>query len=328
MNCTLEKAAKLLCEKDDFILLCHIRPDGDTLGSAYALKYALEAVGKNARVECADEIPKRLSFVTELSEFDRTRNSENGSKKPFVCAIDVAELHLLGANSETYGETIGLKIDHHPNGAEYARYNYIDGKAAACGEIIFKLIRRLEEMRGAKLTPAVCTALYVAIASDTGCFKYSNVSAATMRIAAELIDGGADNYEVCHRLFEVKTRAELEARKYMLNKTEFYANCRVAFLLIGADLRKKSGATDDDIGGLVSEMRETEGVELAITLKQDVSKPEKFKISMRTALTLSASDLCAMFGGGGHERAAGGMVIAKSVEEAKKEVIEKVLAAI
>jgi len=327
MNCTLEKAAKLLLERKNFIFLCHARPDGDTVGSAYALKYALEAVGKTAQVLCADAIPARLEFLTAL-DGEGEKNAESLGDKPFVCAIDVAELHLLGHNAERYGAAIGLKVDHHHVGSEYGKYNYIDGKAAACGEIIYKLIRRLEEMRGAKMTSAACTALYAAIASDTGCFKYSNVTSTTLRIAAELIDGGADNYDVCHRLFELKSRAELKARQFMLNNTEYYADGRVAFLVITGEFRRVSGANDDDIGGVVSEMRETEGVELAITLKQDVDAPEKFKISMRSGLNISSSELCKIFGGGGHERAAGASVEAATPELAKSAVLERVLKAI
>ena len=304
MNCTLEKAAKLLLERKNFIFLCHARPDGDTVGSAYALKYALEAVGKTAQVLCADAIPARLEFLTAL-DGEGEKNAESLGDKPFVCAIDVAELHLLGHNAERYGAAIGLKVDHHHVGSEYGKYNYIDGKAAACGEIIYKLIRRLEEMRGAKMTPAACTALYAAIASDTGCFKYSNVTSTTLRIAAEL-----------------------KARQFMLNNTEYYADGRLALLIITSDFRRVSGASDDDVGGLVSEMRETEGVELAITLKQDVDAPEKFKISMRSGLNISSSELCKMFGGGGHERAAGASVEAATPQLAKSAVLERVLKAI
>lgn len=327
MNCTFEKVAKLICEKTEIVLLCHARPDGDTLGSAYALKYALEENGKNVTVECADEIPRRLAFVTELSAVDRTRNTENTAKKPFICAIDVAETHLLGALFEKY-PAIDLKIDHHPNGSEYAKYNYIDGKAAACGEIIFRLIRRLAEMRGGSFTPAACTALYTAISSDTGCFRYSNTTPDTLRISAELIEGGADSYDVNRRLYETKSRAELEAKKLMLNETEFYADGRVAILVITNEFRKKSGADDEEIGGLVSEMREIEGVDLAITVKQDKNDEIKFKISMRSSLNVCASDMCQMFGGGGHERAAGGALCALSPMAAKKEILEKVLKAL
>lgn len=324
MNCTLEKAAKLLCDKNEIVLLCHARPDGDTLGSAYALKYALEANGKSVTVKCADEIPKRLAFITELCDSDRTQNSE----KPLICTIDVAETHLLGALSEEYADNVVLKIDHHPNGSEFAKYNYIDGKAAACGEIVFKLIIRMVEMGGAKVTPNVATALFAALSSDTGCFRYSNVTSDTMRMAAELIDFGADAYGVNTKLFETKTAAQIAAQKYMLNNTEFYANGRVAILVLTNEFRNESGADDEEIGSLVSEMRQIEGVDLAITLKQDKNDEIKFKISMRSSLKVSASQMCAMFGGGGHERAAGGAVCALTPQAAKKEVLEKVLGAL
>ena len=325
MNCTLEKAAKLLLESNDFIFLCHKSPDGDTLGSAYALKYALEAVGKRAEVLCADEIPERLKFITELSESGRTRDPE---REPLVCAIDVAEPHMLGKYAEVYAGRIGLKIDHHPNGSEYAAYNYIDGRAAACAEIIYKILCRLSEMRGCVINEGVCTALYTALSSDTGCFRYSNVTANTMRIGAELIEGGADNYGVNHRLFELKTRAEIRARGMMINETEYHLDGRLAFLLISQAFRAESGGSDDDIGGLVSEMREVEGVELAITLKQDMQDETKFKISMRSGLGIKANELCAMFGGGGHDRAAGGAIVAFSPEAAKKEVLSRVIEAL
>ena len=329
MNCTLEKAAKLLLEKQSFIFLCHIHPDGDTVGSAYALKYALEAVGKSAEVKCAEEIPPRLRFLTELSSSDRTREPSNATvKEKLVCAIDVAETHLLGANGAFYDGVIGLKIDHHPNGSEYARYNYIDGKAAACGEIIFKLLCRLNEMGGCKMTESVCTCLYAALASDTGCFRYTNTTSETMRIAAALIDGGANNGAVNHLLFEMRSKAEMTARRYMLNNISYHMDGKVATLMIDADFRRSAGAADDDIGGLVSEMREIEGVELAICLKQDLEDPSKFKISMRSGEGIAANELCQMFGGGGHERAAGGMIISGSPEKALSEVTEKVIAAI
>ncbi len=315
---TLKEAAKILKEQENILLLCHIRPDGDTLGSAYALKYALMANGKNASVSCADEIPERLRFICELEANDRTRNTENA----YVCAIDVAESYLLGENS---GYKIDMKIDHHEKGSRYATVNCIDGNAAACGEMIFDLISELENIGGGKMTKSAATALYAAISSDTGCFKYSNVTAGTMRRAAALIEAGAESYDVCHRLFEVKTKAELAARRFMLNNTEYYADGRVGVLVITGEFRRENGANDDDIGGIVSEIREVQGVDLAITLKQDVNAPEKFKISMRSSLNVNASDMCALFGGGGHARAAGGAITAQSPDEAKETVIKKVL---
>ena len=322
----ISEIAALLKERNNLTLLCHIRPDGDTVGSAYALKYALEAAGKRVNVSCADGIPKRLGFITELSNHNEENEVADG--ETLVCAIDVAEAYLLGANAERYGDKIDVKIDHHGTGSCYAKLNYIDGDAAACGEIIYRLICELERLGAGAMTKSAATALYAAISSDTGCFKYSNVTAETMHTAARLIEAGAESYDVCHRLFEVTTKAELAVRQYMLTNVEYYRNGSVAILVITDDFKKQNGVTEYETGGVVSEMREIEGVELAITLKQEPANPQKFKISMRSSLNVSASKMCAMFGGGGHERAAGGAILAESPEVAKREVLEKVLLAL
>ena len=318
MEMTAHEIAKILKEQDNILLLCHIRPDGDTLGSAYALKYALQAKGKTVDVSVADVIPPRLAFIGELEADDRTPDVENA----YICAVDVAQRNMLGANAE---HNIDMKIDHHERSEIFAPVCLIEPKAAACGEIIYEVIKELEKMDAAKLTKASATALFTALSSDTGCFKYSNVTAKTMRIAADLIDAGADNYDVNHRLFEVKTAGELAAKRLMLNETEYLLDGRVGILVITADFRKNSGADDDDIGSVVSDIREVKGIDLAITLKQDLNDLTKFKISMRSSLKVNASDLCALFGGGGHARAAGASLNADSPNEAKQKVLDAVL---
>ncbi len=321
MENTPREFAKILKEQENILLLCHIRPDGDTLGSAYALKYALEAKGKSVTVSCADKIPKRLEFICDLNENERTRNTENA----YICALDVAQLHLLGENEELYGKRIDMKIDHHAGGEPYAKRNLIRPDAAACGEIVYEVIRELEKIGVGVLSPNVAGALFAAISSDTGCFKYSNVTAETMRIASELIKAGADNYDINHRLFEIKTRAELAVRRLMLNETEYYLDGRIGILVIDADFRINSGTADDDIGGIVSEIREVEGVDVAVTLKQDIDDRRKFKISMRSSLAVNVNELCAFFGGGGHARAAGASIEADTPSEAKTAVLDVLL---
>ncbi len=178
VNITLKDAAAMLAEKQNILILCHIRPDGDTLGSGYGLKNALEALGKKATVLCGDKIPKRLEFITSCQEL-----SEN-EEYDLICAVDAAETHMLGVYGEKYAEKIDLKIDHHPSGFPYGKFNHIDGSAGATGELIYKVISFLEELTGQKcLVPASATALYAAITSDTGCFQYSNVTSETLRIS-------------------------------------------------------------------------------------------------------------------------------------------------
>jgi len=320
VNITLRDAAAMLAEKDNILILCHIRPDGDTLGSGYGLKYALEALGKKAKVLCGDGIPSRLTFIGEAEQL------EEGEDFEFVCAVDAAETHMLGVYGEKYADRIDLKIDHHPTGALYAKANHIDGTASATGELIYRITEYLEEITGQKcLTPKGASALYAAVTSDTGCFRYSNTTSDTMRIAGALIDGGADNFGVCFKLFSLKSRSELNAQKCMLDRIEFHQDGRLATALFTNSDKESYGVTDEDFGGLVSDMREIEGVELAITIRQDSKEPSKFKVSMRSSENVNSSDLCAIFGGGGHARAAGCSVSASSPEDAERIILKGVI---
>lgn len=323
-NITIKQAAELLGGKQKILLLSHIRPDGDTLGSAFALKNALEAVGKSVNVACDDEVPSRLRFISDMRSSLKTEEYPDFEPE-IICAVDAAETSLLGEYGVKMNGRIDLKLDHHPSGSEYARYNYIDGTASAAGEIIFEVIRALEESGSGKLTPRAATLLYAAISSDTGCFKYSNVTSTTMRIAAELIDAGAEHSDVCYRLFELKTMGEIAAERVMLENMKLYRSDTIAVITITNEIKTENGLSDEDVGGAASKLRQIEGVELAVSIRQDSEDVRSFKISMRSGPTVSAAGMCALFGGGGHERAAGAMIEAGTPQEAENKIIGAVL---
>ena len=325
-NVTMSAAATLIAEKKKMLIITHAHPDGDTLGSAYGLKKAIEKYC-NAQIICSDPIPDRLKFLTD-GETD-LRETRLGDFSPeLIMAIDVAEIKLMGAYGATYGGAIDLKIDHHPKGAEYGRYNYIDGGAAAAGELIYKLILELAEIGAAELNPAAATALYAAISSDTGSFRFSNTTAATLRIAAALKDAGADTETVNHCLYECKSANEIVATKLTLNGMNVYRRGTVVAFCITNKMKEENGLSDEDFGAVIDILREIDGVDLAITLKQSQDEPQKFRISMRSRGDIYADRLCAMFDGGGHARAAGGAVYANGPDGAEFAVIQKVLAEI
>lgn len=322
-NINLKEAAKMFVGKRNIRLLCHIRPDGDTLGSAFGLKYALEITGKHkVNIVCEDEIPRRLFFLTE-EKANLVPDNTPENLPELIVSIDCAVLARIGA---TYDGIIDLKLDHHKDGTDYADKNYVEDYSAATGEIIYQLIRELEELGEGILTKEAATSLYVAISSDTGSFKYSNVTSRTMRIAADLIDAGADYVTAAHCLFGIKTLGEIAAQEIMLNNFELYLGGRVAFLLITNDMKR--GFPDDDFSDTVSQLREIEGVELSVTVRQEAYGEGGYRISMRSAETISSSELCKLLGGGGHERAAGATLKADSAEEAKKTVLDTVLEAL
>ena len=320
-NITLKEAAKLFVGKRNVRLLCHIRPDGDTLGSAFGLKYALEITGRHkVNVVCEDEVPRRLMFLTG----DESNLLPDSPTEPdLTVSIDCAETHRIG---KSYEGTVDLKLDHHKDGGEYAIKNYTEEDSAATGEIIYLLIRELEKLGEGMLTKEAATSLYAAISSDTGSFKYSNVTSRTLRIAADLVEAGAENAVVSHYLFGIKTLGEIAAQEIMLNNFELYLGGRVAFLLITNDMKR--GFPDDNFSDVVSQLREIEGVELSVTVRQEAYGEGGYRISMRSAETVSSSELCKLLGGGGHERAAGATIEADSPEEAKRKVLDTVLAAL
>ena len=322
-NITIQEIAKKLSENKDILLLCHVHPDADTLGSAFALKDVLEAAGHTVNVVCADHVPKRLQFICDM----KTSLSEEecrGFKPTLTVSVDTAEPALLGRYSSKVNDGIDIKIDHHPSGSEYAKYNYIDGQSGATGEIVYEIICELERIFASSMTRTAATKLFAAISSDTGCFKYSNVTSKTMKIAAALIDAGADNTDVCYRLFEIKSVSEVVAERIMLNNLKIYRSGTVAVVTVTNEMKEESGITDEDLGNISAELRRIEGIQLGIMIRQNPDIPTSYKISMRSGSMVSASSLCALFGGGGHERAAGATVTAENAEDAEYKVMEAV----
>ena len=325
-NITLSAVASLIAEKSRILIITHAHPDGDTLGSAYGLKHAISKYC-DARVICADLIPERLKFITDGETDLRIERLEDFTPE-LIVAVDVAEPHLMGSYGEFFAGAIDLKIDHHVNGSEYARYNYIEGDTAAAGEIIYKLVLELELLRSAELSPECATALYAAISSDTGSFKYTNTRPSTLRAAADLMELGADTEMLNHRLYESKSANEVVATKLTLNGMNIYRQGTVVVFSITNKLKESNGLSDEDFGGSIDMLREIDGVELAMTIRQSVDTPEKFKISMRSSGSIKANELCGLFGGGGHVKAAGAAINAESPESAEYTVIHKVLAVI
>lgn len=342
-----EQAANLLASKNNIALLCHIRPDADTVGSACALKSALESMGKNVTVFCADKMPKRLAFIPEadFTEYSGETTAvpdiclaekgiifsapdENflcrlktalGSPDILLCAVDVAETHLLGAVGEATDGRIDLKIDHHRLGSPYAAENLIVPEAAATGEIIFDILKAMPGL--GSFGENVSSALYAAISSDTGCFRYSNVTPKTLKTAAALIESGAHSYAVSQRLFELKTKEQLSAENALTGLIRYSAGGAIASVTVSNEMKRNLGIDDEDISDLVSLLRQIEGVRLAVTIKQ-TAEEKVYKVSMRSLSEVDASAICAVFGGGGHRRAAGATVEADSPEEAESKVLE------
>lgn len=313
-NVTLEEIAETLKSGDSFLLLCHRHPDGDTLGSALALKRSLEYLGKKADVACAD-------YPAANNEFLFYDNEEllydAGDDCSAVIAVDVAEKSLLGDLGEIYGDKVDIKIDHHETGEDYAKRNYTDAQAAACGEIIY----RLTVMLGIP-ADVIAEPIYAAISSDTGGFRYSNTTSATHRIAAEMLEAGADNTFIDHMLYENRTQGEIRALTAAYSSMRYYLDGKVAVVTITNEDKQRMNLREEDMGGISSITREIAGVVVGITLRQDKKDYSKFRMSVRSEPGFPANELCAMFGGGGHPCAAGAEVAAPNGKTAVAVVLK------
>ena len=306
----LESVAKTLLSKDKILILTHRSPDGDTIGSGYALAMALRKLGKNVKVDCTDPFPEKYSYFTdklEKLEFD----------EEFVVSVDIADTKLLGEKLSDYADKIDLCIDHHGSNTKYAKEYYVEASAAAAAQVIAKLIR----LMNVEFYKDIANAIYTGITTDTGCFRYTNVTAETHRIAADMIDCGAESGMINRLMFETKSRSRLEIERRVMDSIQFYLDGRCAIAYATIDMMKESGAVDNDMEGVSSLPRQIEGVMAGITLRE--KNNGKFKVSVRTTDELDASAICANFGGGGHKAAAGCMITG-TLNEAIEQIIEVV----
>lgn len=288
----LKTAAKFLENNDDFLILTHAHPDGDTLGCGFALCEALKSCGKNAIVRCGDSAPEKYSYMGKLCEEDI--EYEN------IIAVDVADAKLLGKEfEERFGGRVKLCIDHHGSNRLYAEQTLLDPSAAAACEIILEVIKEL----GVEVTKSIADCIFTGLSTDSGCFRYSNVTPRTLRMAAEMIESGADHSKINVIMFETKTRTYVALERLALESMQMFLDDRCAFITITRDMFRESGSDESEVDAIAAIPRQIEGVRVGVTMRE---KPDgTFKVSMRTHEGVDASAICAMLGGGGHPRAAG-----------------------
>ncbi len=291
---TISDAASRLSGADDILILTHRRPDGDTIGSAAALCRALRGLNKRVFVFLNPEITPRFEPL-----FDGLA-APAGFQPAFVVSCDVASDELICRNAEVYKDRIDLCIDHHRTNTLNAGEYLLEENSAACGEIVYELIRALEAPFDLKTAEAI----YVAISTDTGCFKYSNTKARTLRIAADCYEAGIPASEINREFFESKTQARFEVERYVFDNLHFYKDGRIAICLLPRAVIDSTGATEDDLENLAALPRQIRGVCAGIMISETINGNSK--ISVRTSYGYDAAGICARFGGGGHERAAGG----------------------
>ncbi len=310
MTITLKQAAQRLIENDNILILSHRNPDGDTLGCGSALMRALAALGKNVRHDCNDKIPEKFSYL-----FDGVEKKD--FKEDFIVSVDVAERRLLGDSfNEKYGDMVDLSFDHHGISKLFAKETYCESGSASACEVIYLLIKEL----GVKIDSDIASFLYTGMSTDTGCFRYSNVTPRTHRIAAALIESGADHARINVRMFETKSMNDFIFQKMCLDNLKLYGEGKIALITVTRKMLSDCSLDKSALDAIKPITRQIEGVEIGITVKEEDGG--NVGVSLRTGENYDAAEICAHFGGGGHMRAAGCQLDGVTVSEAEKRVID------
>ena len=301
------QTAALLQGWDKILVMSHASPDGDTLGSASALLRGLSSLGKQVDFLCADPVPEKFSYLFAGLPL-------GGFEPAHVMTVDVADKALLGKAPQELVARVELAIDHHGTHVPFAPQRWVEADSAATVELIYALLGEL----GVELDRAMADCLYTGLATDTGCFRYRNVTPRTHRIAADLLELGAQSGDINQRMFESKSRGQVEAERIAMDSLAFFSQGLVAILEVPYSLFAQTGVEENDLDGIASLPREIQGVVLGITLKE--KEDGKVKVSVRANPPADASALCARLGGGGHQGAAGCSLGTISLQEAQEKM--------
>ena len=287
---TRSEVAAWLAGCDNFSILTHTRPDGDTVGSASALCLGLRKLGKTAHLVENGEVSPFLARCCEgltkawPEEQDR------------IISLDVASPGMLPKSFQELLGRIELRIDHHESATSYTPLELVDGSAAACGDIVYDVLREL----GVEMDQELARRLYIAVSTDTGCFRYANTNAHCYTVAAACAATGADLYPITQELFDTNTLGKLKMQSYIVDHAVFLCGGRAAVCAIPKEI--EDTVTKEDMEGVPGFLRSIEGVKISATVRQTETGS---KMSVRAVPGYDAARVCAKFGGGGHKGAAG-----------------------
>ena len=300
------KITDFLRQQDDFLILTHCRPDGDTVGSAAALCRGLRQLGKTAFVLENPEItPKYAGLLAGLTK-------SQADPRDILIVTDVASPGMLPVNAKDAKPE--LRIDHHGSATSFAEQEWVEPDTAACGEMIYEILASL----GVTMDEEIADAVYTAVSTDTGCFRYPNTRQHSYLVAAACAAVSKNLFAINQKLFDTNTLGRLRIQGWMVENALFLQEGKICICAIPLEVERKLGLTEDDMENISGFPRSIEGVCLAATLRQQ--KDGLVKLSVRAVPGWDAAAVCEKFGGGGHKGAAGASIRA-TMDDAVKQVI-------
>jgi phosphoesterase RecJ-like protein len=311
---TLERTAEEIRKRQRFVIVSHIRPDGDAIGSQLAMAYALRALGKQPRIVNRDPPPEFLVTFPGVPEIEIADHVDDPGDA--VIVMESGDLTRTGVAGLEAGFVIN--IDHHVGNTMYGAVNWFDVSAAACGEMVFDLVRAL----GVPLGPEIATHIYIAILTDTGSFHYSNISPRTFDICRQCVEAGVHPPSVARAVFDTSTLGRLTLFGAVLSRMEIDASGRLATLSVDRRLAAECGATYEDTEGLINFPLTVKDIQAVAFFKEN--GPDDWRVSMRSKGSIDINAVAKQFGGGGHKNASG-CSAAGRLEDLKRLFQEKIL---
>ena len=310
---TRNETAQFLLQHDNYTILSHRRPDGDTIGSSAALCLGLRKMGKTAHVLLNEEVSDRFRWLHEGLTKDAVEDGD------MIISVDVASPGMLPKAFEYLVDKITLRIDHHSSATSFTDVELVDGGSASCAELVWDVLAAM----GVEMDQTIAEAVYVGTSTDTGCFRYSNTTAHTFATAADCAKAGARVYELNQELFETNTLGRLRMQAWIVDNMKLIRGGEMAIIAIPMEVEERLGVTQDDMDNISSFPRTVAGVCMAATLRETADGDTK--MSVRAVPGYDATAVTVPFGGGGHKGAAGAafkMPLSEAVKAVEKAMLE------
>ncbi len=316
----LAEAAQMIQEADRILFFLHVAPDGDSIGSTLGMVRALRQAGKTAIIVGVDPVPRIYHFLpgwdTLFVPWDQVEGEWD-----LACFLDCGDLQRVGAAEPVVRKAKrNLNVDHHATNTAYGEYNYLDFSAAAVGELAYLLLRQMN----LPIDTEIATCLYTSIVADTGGFRYDSTGPGTHRIAADLLEAGAKPYEVASAIWENESLARLALLSRALATLQLDPTGKVAWIYITREMMEQTGARDEDAEGIVNYARSIAGVEVGLCFRE--AGDGRVRVGLRSRRQIDVGAVAVCFGGGGHARASG-CTFFGTVDEARSQIVPKVLEA-
>ncbi len=310
----MDRIVKELQNNNSFLIVSHINPDGDAIGSSLALAAGLRAVGKKVTVFNNDSVPDIVRFLSGSSEIIHELSDSDQFDAAIV--VDCGTPKQLGEKFNAFkGYKKLLNIDHHATNLNFADVIFLDPDACATGAMIYRILKTMQ----VQITREIALSIYTTIVVDTGSFHYGNSNPEAFRIAGEMVDIGVEPWVVAENLYESQPEGRIRLHSMALNTLTTHYGGKIGFIMVSKEMYKATGTTAEDTDGIVNYARSLKGVEVAMFIRE--ISADKYKASLRSKGRVDVTKIAGRYDGGGHVNAAG-CVLKGTLPEIKKNLLE------